>query len=356
MRIDKIEAYPKTRSLTKPYSFQEHVLTEVTNVTVRLTDDQGRSGIGETLCPPLEDTDQPSIMQAIVETYTPAVLGLSPFERATVHRSMEDTDPGSPFARAAIDLALHDLVGKILSVPSVVLLGGACQKKIPLVGFLPNGPLDQVLNTATELRESGVTTLKLGVGDDPERDLEFVAKVRETVGPEIMLRIAGNEKYSLVTATEVLRKMEEYGLELIEQPLSRTNLDGLAELCTLLDTPVMTTWSLGTPRDAIDVIAKGAANVLGINSIQCGGLQSAMRVAHMAQAASLPICVVGLPVGSIGTSADLQLASVTSAHGFAAEIPGPDVFSASVFEDPPFDITSAKAGFLMTPDEPGLGA
>lgn len=365
VRIDRVTAHvgiPNPKSPSAPPSsppLPESPLPSG-HLFVRISDDRGRQGIGESILHPprgvKEEKEPTAPPQTEIETlWAPAILGLSPLERGTVLRSLDEVGENLSI-RAAFDLALHDLMGKILEVPVSALLGGVYQRKYSLVGLLPDGDVEPMIEKALELKEVGFDSLKLSVGGDADRDLEVFARLREAVGPEVRLRVGANENYSLVTATRVLKRMEENGLELVEQPLNRTNVEGLAELCSLLDTPVLTTLSLQSPDLALEVISKGATDVVGINCLEAGGLLNAMKIAQMAEAASLPCCVIGRPLGPVGTSADLQLASATCDSQFAIEVPGPLLFSSEEFSPPAteLDIRSAEDGFLMVPDRPGL--
>lgn len=352
MKIERVETFQKTIPLRHVTDSISH---EIVQVFVKVTDAEGRVGLGEADTTPPTGPSAAELIRTLEEDLGRVIVGLHPLERSILLRSLEDSGDTPVAARCALDLALHDLAGKIMGVSAVTLFGGPCTRKVPLVYTLAGGPLPEIIEAALQARDRGFETVKFVVGEEPDQDLKRVAGLREAVGPDLRIRVCGRETYSLVTATRVLKRMEEFGLELVEQPLHRDNLEGMSELCSLLDTPVMATTAIASPADALHVFRKGAADILGVGCGRVGGLYPAFRIARMAAAAALPCCVSGLPAGSVGTVADLLVAAGGSVHGHAAEIPGPLVLEAAGFADPFLDVSTADEGFLMVPTGPGLG-
>ena len=122
-------------------------------------------------------------------------------------------------AKAAIDLAYHDLVARRLGVPVYELLGGRYRERVSLSWAIGLGEPEQLVQEAREMVEHGFRTIKFKIGINPERDLEVVARAREALGEGISLRVDANEGYSYREAASVLPRMERYSLQLIEQPL-----------------------------------------------------------------------------------------------------------------------------------------
>ena len=260
----------------------------------------------------------------------------------------------SPFATAAIDFALHDLAGKCLQTPCYNLMGGLVRERVDLSGAVGMGEVEGMVEEAERYVRLGFGTVKLKVGRDPSKDLAAVKAVRERIGPEVKLRVDGNQGYSLAEALHILPELERFGLEMIEQPISRKDIHGMAELCAKLDTPILADESLYSLQDAHDLVRWKAADVFNIKVMKPGGLWRAKKIAAVAEAAGIP-CEVGSMVEmGPGTAAGLHFALSTKAVQYACEMIGHEMIDGDVIEEEPWIATCAE-GWLGVPTLPGLG-
>jgi len=294
------------------------------------------------------------IEEAIQRYLAGAVMGHPAVEVAGLHARMDAALRGNALAKAAIDIAVHDLVGRAWGVPVSSLLGGALRERIPLAWVVGMGPLDEMVEEAARYAALGFPTIKVKIGRDPSADLALVAAVREAIGPRVALRVDANEGYDTVTALRTLRKMEHYDLELVEQPVAGSDLHGMAALTQALDTPVMADESLQTPADALEIVRRGAAKVLNIKIVKPGGLYRSRQIAALAEAAGLRCMVGSMPELGVASIAGAHFAASTPCVTYPCEVIGPLMTKEDILEDPVISVYTAP-GYLRVPTGPGLG-
>jgi muconate cycloisomerase len=205
---------------------------------------------------------------------------------------------------------------------------------------------------ARERVREGHRTIKVKVGNDPARDVEAVRRVREAIGPAIRLRVDANMAWPTAKeAIRLIRAMEPWDLELVEQPLPPRELDAMAEVRRAIGVPLMADESVRTPRDAMEVIRRGAADIVNVYVTEAGGLLNASRIFALCEAAGLPCMIGSMPEFGIGTAAQIHL-------GVAMTNLGPDSDTCGVLyhaEDLLTRPLRIEGGFAYPPEGPGLG-
>lgn len=283
----------------------------------------------------------------------PAVLGEDPFRIAYLVQKMDRALDGVEEAKAAIEMALWDILGKALKTPVYNLLGGKVRERIPLSYSIPFGQPDEMAAFGAERVRAGHRTVKVKVGSgDDARDIEAVAKIRAAIGPDIKLRVDGNMGFPTAKqAIHVIKQMERWNLELVEQPLPAYDLDGMAEIRRAIGVPLMADESIRNPRNVMDVIRRGAADIANVYVTEAGGLLNAMRIFGMCEAAGIPCMIGSMPEFGIGTAAQIHL-------GVAMTNLGPDSDACGVLyhtEDLLTKPLRIENGFSYPPEGPGLG-
>jgi muconate cycloisomerase len=339
-------------------------------VIVKLLTDQGIFGLGEATVLPMWGGDHmryfgesPGTTVHIVTDYlVPAIVGQDPFDIEAIHAIMDRTVKGYPYAKAAIDMGLYDLMGKALGVPVYRLLGGLSRPEARLAHSLGIMDVREAAAEAAAAVSEGIRTIKIKVGIDPERDVKVVAEVRQAVGPEIEITVDANQGYaSPKLATQTILRMCEYGISMAEQPVE--GLDALAEVRAAVPCLVMADESAWTPHDILEIKARGAADVFSLYTTKPGGLFKAKKVAAVAEAAGLACNVNGSAETGVGNAANLHLVVstgiVTLANVFpVTTIAGREqtkvagVFYVDDIIREPFPYAN---GALRLPDRPGLG-
>jgi L-alanine-DL-glutamate epimerase-like enolase superfamily enzyme len=266
---------------------------------------------------------------------------------------VDDALDGVEEAKAAIEIALWDIVGKALDTPVYNLLGGKVRERVPLSYSIPFGTPEEMARLAQERVQWGHRTIKVKVGsDDPARDIAAVKSIRAAIGPDVKLRVDGNMGWQTAKqAIAVILKMEESNLELVEQPLPAYDLEGMAEVRRAIGVPLMADESIRNPRSAMQVIRHGAADIANVYVTESGGLLNAAKIFAMCEAAGMPCMIGSMPEFGIGTAAQIHL-------GVAMNNLGPDSDTCGVLyhqEDLLTKPLRIESGFSYPPEGPGLG-
>ena len=341
MKIDSIDTRVVERFYRRPFVIAGGSSPKAVSILVMIRSDTGLVGLGEaTPMPAYSGQTVAGVVQALKDYLVPALLGQVVEGLVDLHGRMEEAIKHQPMAKAAIDLAIHDLLGKAWGVPVHALLGGRCRSAVSLGWAVGLGESEDILEEVGDQVKAGFRTIKIKIGLDPDRDVHIVGRVRELVGSAVALRVDGNEGYDLPTARKALKEMERYDLSFIEQPIPRWDLDGMAELCRSLDTPVMADESLYTPHDAIALIKHKAADIFNIKLMKVGGLYPAGQVAAIAAAAGIPCMVGSMPEMGVATAAGLHFAAASPAVTVPSELIGPLMLRGDIVDQsfyPPHD-------------------
>jgi muconate cycloisomerase len=289
----------------------------------------------------------------LTEALVPAVIGEDPFRIAAIVDKMNRTLDGVEEAKAGIEMALWDIVGKALETPVYNLLGGKVRDRVPLSYSIPFGDPKDMAELARERVKWGNKTVKVKVGsEDPARDIAAVTMIRQTIGPDIKLRVDGNMGWRTAKeAVQIIHAMESQDLELVEQPLPAHDLDGMADIRRNIHVPLMADESIRDPRSAMQVIRRQAADIANVYVTEAGGLLNASRIFGMCEAANIPCMIGSMPEFGIGTAAQIHL-------GVAMTNLGPDSDTCGVLyhqEDLLKTPLRIENGFSYAPEGPGLG-
>ena len=317
-----------------------------------LTDD-GAVGIGEAAAYPSAD-----IVLAVVKSVEPLVLGESPFDierimkRINVVGTWHHVKATSP-AIAAVEMACWDIVGKASNQPLVNLFGGRVRDDVEFFYYLSRKPPAEMGADAAAGLEAGYRTFYLKVGsDDPSDDVERVEAIRAAAGADAHIRVDANEAWSSAAAIRIIKDMEQFGLELVEQPVSGRNLDEMAYVRSRIDTPLLANEASWTRYDQLEVIKAGAADVVSIDNQMDGGLLNLKRGAGMCEVAGLPVLKHSL--GELGVAAYAGVHVMASTPNFLYANQGYGSFLADdvIAGDGPLPY---RNGRLTVPDQPGIG-
>ena len=223
------------------------------HAVVKIETDEGVSGIGE-VCSVFEKKGRDYVAE-INEKLVERLLGEDPFQISRHVHTMESLLPGSQPAHAAIDMGLHDIVGKDLDTPGVHLLGGKVRDRVPLSYSIPFGSPDEMAEFGLMKVGEGFRTVKVKIGQSHDRDVEAVKRVREAVGGEVKVRVDANMSFTDVDAAiKTIKAIERFDPELLEQPVKPKELAAMASIRAGVDVPIMADESIWSPLDAMAVI------------------------------------------------------------------------------------------------------
>ena len=299
---------------------------------------------------------------AIRDILLPAIAGQNVTEIEQLHARMNRALRGYPYAKAAIDVAAHDAIGKIYGIPVYQLLGGKVRDGVEIAHSIGIMDAEAAAREAAEVIAEGVTTIKVKIGVEAERDIKVVAAVRHAIGGAGRIRLDANQGYrTWREAVRVLSAMEKYDLIYAEQPVE--GLAAMAQVSARINVPVMADESAWSAQDVLEIVRLDAAQMLSVYYTKPGGFCGAKRLLAVAGAAGLPCDINGSAEMGIGVAADLHLAVSAPEIVLAGTIPITSTAEAVVTKvaghkylddivKRPFRFDN---GVLHVPDGPGLG-
>jgi len=293
--IDQIEIVPVAVPLRRPHKMAVGTVHKLESIIIQVRTSDGVVGIGEAAPSPFVSHEtRESVLAALSKYLGPWLIGKDPFNIEATLGAFARLMKGNSFAKAAIDLACHDILGKVLGVPAYNLLGGKVRDEIPLSWSLASSDVKADLDEAHDiLRREGVTTFKIKAGVlRPKEDVYRIRKIREVLGDDIDLRVDANQAWTPEVAVSVIKEIEECNITFVEQPVPGWNLDGMRRVASDVTVPIMVDEGLLTPDDALRHVVSGAADILGIKVMKHGGLRGSKKIAAIAEAAGLS-CYLG---------------------------------------------------------------
>lgn len=339
--------------LGRPFRIAIGATTEKSEVIVALLDSAGHVGWGEASPSPVILGASTATVIAALDLLIPAILGQDPRRIAHLLERMDQILMGQAPAKAALDLALHDLAGQIYGEPVWRLLGGSRAGPVDTDFTVSLDSPENMAEEAKGLVAQGFRTIKVKVGEDPALDLRRVQAIREAVGSEVKLRIDANQGWTRAEAAWALARMAAFELEFVEQPVPAEDIEGLAWVRARSPIPVMADEAVHSPADALRVIRAKAADYINIKLMKAGGLRRAMEIATICQAAGVPNMIGGMVESNLSATAAVHFALAHANVAFRDLDLGERPETRLVTEGG----SEIRQGFqvLQDPEAPGLG-
>ncbi|MDE3167036.1 MAG: mandelate racemase [Acidobacteriota bacterium] len=322
---------------------------------VKITCEDGVFGWGQSVPIPTWSYETPESAAAAIRDYLgPALAGRNPFDIAGCHEAMGKViapsfSTGMPIAKAGIDLALHDLMGKLAKCSVPELWGRAPLERVT-ISWTVNA---RTMREAEEVVHAGLAKgyrhFNLKVAPDPAFDLELCRYVKKTV-PDTFLWLDANGYYDLATALKLAPKFADLGADVWEQPIAPNRLTGLGELKRQGALPIIFDEGVVSSVELTEFIRLGLLDGVAMKPARTAGLWDARRQVEILQQAGLLFLGSGLTDPDVSLAASLQL---FGAYHLArpAALNGLQ-FLASSYLKTPFVL---RDGMLEVPAGPGLG-
>ncbi|KKB61508.1 hypothetical protein WM40_22890 [Robbsia andropogonis] len=372
MKIVSVVAHLVRIPLATPYVISRGTLDAFTNVVTEIRTDDGLIGHGEAV--PVSLIGDPVQFKAVIENdLAPIVMGRDPSEIESLVDACLRASRGVVASVAGIDLALWDLVGQALGTPVSALLGGgglgvsreradtsSRARARVLVDYTTSVDRPEAMaQVAREISAAGFRGIVVKVDcKSIDVDVARVRAVRNALPATSTMRVDCNGGYAPEHAFAFIDRIAGLGVEFIEQPVKASDLAGL-KACRGRGLRIAADESLGTPQDALRLVAADACDVLNVKVPKAGGLLQSTRVAAIASAAGLPLVVGGGLTFGISRFASQHLAaSCTMALGHCHEGPGPA--SQALIDDLTTPRVSRQqvsdhAGHVPVSNRPGMG-
>ncbi|HVF62526.1 MAG TPA: enolase C-terminal domain-like protein [Casimicrobiaceae bacterium] len=351
MKITAVKAIPFRAPRKNVWHAAFGVVAESEYAIVIIETDEGVRGVGEIATV----WERRGVSQAadVDRIVSPLLIGRDPLELnalcIAVHRALgRDGNP----AKAGVDIALHDLAGRILGVPVHQLLGGKLRDRMQLSFSINMGAAEAMAAEAAELCDQGFRTLKLKAGLCHLDDMRALEAIRVRIGQDVTLRIDMNAGVvSPKDAVCRIRDFEQFRPEFVEQPVKGHDIAGMAFVREHTTVPIMADESVWDSRDALAVVTQRAADLANIYVMEAGGLREARQAFAVFEAASIGTMLGSMPEFGIGTAAQLHLGAVAPNLLATNDLCGFMYHARDIVYASPV----VRDGEVFVPSGPGLG-
>ncbi len=349
MRIERIDLQVVRLPLVRTFTTSSSTKDAIEHILIRVVDSGGVEGWGECASPsdPYYCPETTGTCWHLLESFLgPAVLGRdwsSIDELVGFYGKVK----GNRFAKAGLEMACWDLLGRREGKSVASLLGGTRSEVASGVSLGIERDLPALFGLIDRYLDEGYRRIKLKIG--PGHDVELVRRVRERY-PAVPLQVDANSAYTLKDVDR-LKQLDGYGLLLIEQPLAHDDIVDHARLQSALDTPICLDESIHSAEDARKAIDLQACRVINIKVSRVGGLLEAKRVHDLCRARQIPVWCGGMHEFGVGRAANLAIASLP---GFTlpGDVSGSDKYYREDLVEPPIQ---AVEGLVAVPTGPGIG-
>ncbi|MBM3527422.1 MAG: hypothetical protein FJX62_04970 [Alphaproteobacteria bacterium] len=352
MKIERIEPIAVSLPMKKPIVMAGAAIARAENVLVRIAAEGGMTGWGEAAEAPTMTGETVESMVAAVNLMAPALIGREAEDIAGASAAMAGRMYGNSGAKAAIDMALHDLVARATGRPVYGLLGGRKRARIAILGVIGNGTLDGDLREAEAMKAGGFRSFKIKVGGaDVKADAERTRALCELLGPELLLCSDANQGYSVANAIAYVRAVRGAGLTFFEQPVLANDVMGMAAIAAEADFRIGADESIHSLDDIRRHHEQKAAHGASLKTIKLGGMGGVMAAGRLCHE-------LGMAINVSSKAGESSLACAAALH-LAAALPSLDWGLTINSEGLSGDIVTRpiriERGHATVPEGPGLG-
>ena len=352
--IVKIEIIPCRLPLREPFVIAYARQDDVPTVLVRVTTKGGLTGWGEATPDPNVTGESYHATTAVLQhELAPAMLGQDARDRESAVITMDARVDAVPAAKAALDIALHDLVSRAYGLPLWALIGGRSKPHLHVSRVVSIKAPEAMAADALQHVADGFTTIKLKVGDpaDWRLDVARIAAVRAAVGCDVKIKIDVNQGWkTAANAIPAIRAALASAPEYIEQPVDQHDIEALAEVRRQTGAAIMADECCHGPRDMQRIVALRAADLVNIKLMKTGGIVNALKTNAIAEAAGIAAQIGTMVESSIGSAAGLHV-TTAMANVRTVEMGGPLMLTDDVGNLRDWYETDR----ITIPDAPGLG-
>ena len=262
----------------------------------------------------------PRALVAELEYLKPHVVGKDPRNIEIILASLDRALRNAPQAKAAIDCALHDMQARRLGVPLYQLFGGQARKHVPILRILAIKTPDEMAAQAQKLVDKGYRYLKIKVHGDVTEDVARVAAIRKRVGPDVHLTIDANQSYSVKNAIIAITRMAEYDIDLVEQPVSADDFNGLSLVTRTVPITVEADEAAGSLAEIYRLVTERAVDAVSLKIPKLGGLRNTVAAARICEQGGIAYRL-GAAVGPrLLAAMGLHLACALGGVSYACEL------------------------------------
>lgn len=285
-----------------------------------------------------------------ITRFRPLVVGHDAHDIEALLKRLDRTLLGAHQAKAAIDCAIHDLIARSNGQPLFQLLGGRMRSSVPVLRILAIKTPAEMADKAAELFAEGYRYFKIKVHGDIDDDVERVRAIRKRLGREAHLTIDANQSYRAKDAIQAINKMAEFGLDLVEQPVPRNDVEGLKLVTRSTSVTIEADEGAGTLDEIARLVGEHVVDAVSLKVPKLGGLRNALAAARICESGGVR-CRVGAHVGTRLLNAHaLHLACALPELDYACELG-----EFARMDGDPFEGIEVVNGSVTLPSGPGAG-
>jgi o-succinylbenzoate synthase len=353
VKIKRVEPIAISFPMKKPVFMAGVEIRQADNILVRIEADNGVVGWGEAASAPTMTGETVESMMAAVAYLAAAVEGRTAEDIAGTVAAMATRMYANNAAKASIEMALHDLVGRATGQPAYALLGGKQRSRMAILGVISTGELASDLREAERKKADGYSAFKIKVGiDKPLVDAERTRRVCEILGREALISSDANQGWSADEGIQYVRAVADAGLAFFEQPVHADDIDGMAAVTAASGTiAIGADESIHSLEDIRRHHARGAARGVSLKNIKLGGLRGVMEAGRLCDR-------LGLNVNVSAKTGESSIACAAATH-IAAALPqiawGLTLSNEGLTDDATARPIRIEHGHVEVSDRPGLG-
>jgi muconate cycloisomerase len=354
MKIKAIEPIAVSLPMKKPVQMAGETVARADNVLIRIESDDGVVGWGEAASAPTMTGETVASMMAAAALMAPGLAGRAADDFAGAAAVMDAQLYGNSGAKAAIEIALHDLVGRAAGRPLYALLGARQRRRMPLLAVVGSA------DTAADIREAlarwsaGYRAFKIKVGlgaaaADAARTRDICRALKG--GGECLVSADANQGFGIEDALHYVRAVADCGLDFFEQPVSAHDLDGMARVAAATSVPIGADEGIHSRDDVERHHARNAARGVSLKAIKLGGVRALYEASRLCERLGMAVnisCKTG--ESSVASAAAVHVAAVAPALAW-----GLTVTSSGLAEDVAVEPLHIENGHVEVPERPGLG-
>ncbi|MBD8005941.1 muconate/chloromuconate family cycloisomerase [Bacillus norwichensis] len=341
--------------IKRPHQFSTEKVATKSFVLTRIELSNGVIGIGEGTTPGIWwNGESVETMKLVIDQYAaPLLLNEEAGYIERLLQKMNRHIRGNAFAKAAVEMALFDALGKTYSVPVHQLLGGLQQDRIQVRWALASGTPKGDIDEAKSYVHSGTyANFKTKSGhDSPSEDALRNIRIAEGLDGLSTIGIDPNGSWNRITTMKWMGAFFDAGIDFLEQPLPPEDIEGLARLSSMKKVPIMADESLASIQDALQLAKEKAVDIFSLKIHKSGGMKNTVKIAGIAESAGIA-CFGGTSLeSSIGTAACVHAYASIPNLNYGSELFGPAWLADDLVKKP----LTIKDGFIFVPESPGLG-
>jgi L-alanine-DL-glutamate epimerase-like enolase superfamily enzyme len=351
--IKTIEPIAVRLPMKKPVILAGEEVRVADNMLVRIAADDGTVGWGEAAAAPTMTGETIESMVAAVRRLSGVLVGRDGNDIEGARTAMEASLYGNHGAKAAIEIALHDLAGQATQCPAHALLGDKKRHRVPLLGVIGGGNFDDDLQDATAKKAEGYTAYKIKVGiDSAANDARRTREICRLLGDGLLISADANQGFTTTEAVDYVRAVAGSGLDFFEQPVASHDLDGMAAVVAAADgIAIGADEGIHGLNDIQRHHDRKAARGVSLKTIKLGGMRGVVEAAQLCDRLGMSVnlaCKTG--ESTVACAAALHIAAVIPNIGWALTLTNGNLTE---------DVTAAPVrgthGFAEALDRPGLG-